>query len=479
MLTGFIPFEFERSSPESVGIDSASIAAFEAKLREKKLGHQGYMLWRHGKLAAASIASPYSFTDKRHVYSISKSWTSTAIGIAAGEGLLSLDDKLISFFPEELPGKVSENLAAMTLRHVLSMNTGHETDTLGRVASREPGWAERFLSLDVEHVPGTHFAYNSTATYMLSAVITKVTGMRMVDYLKPRLFNPLGIKDVWWEESPDGVNDGGWGIHVSPEDMLKLGILYLNKGVWNGKRILSESYINEATSAVSDNSANTNPDWKVGYGFQWWRCRHDCFRADGAFGQYIIVSPEKDSVAVIISEDHDMQAILDVYWDTIFASMSGYTLSEPATTKYDTAARPCSLIPVFTGEHISPATYHIEKNFTDITEISLRSAGEKLILKLGGGLEKAVEIVCGAGEWEYNHFDHCPMTPTEFVGTLAIGIRADIMAAWGSDGDKLTVKLRFVSTPHEIILEFDRAAGKLAIMKSLDKGQNRLEFELI
>ena len=478
MLTGFRPFEFERSSPESVGIESASIAAFEERLRERKLGHQGYLLWRHGKLVAGSIASPYRFSDKRHVYSVSKSWTSTAIGIAVDEGLIKLDDKLISFFPDELPEKVSDNLAAMTLRHVLSMNTGHQTDTLGRVASREPGWAKRFLSLDVENVPGTHFAYNSTATYMLSAVITKVTRMRMVDYLKPRLFDPLGIEGVWWEESPDGVNDGGWGIHVSPEDMLKLGVLYLNKGIWNGVRILSEDYINEATSAVSDNSANGAPDWKLGYGFQWWRCRHDCYRADGAFGQYIIVSPAKDSVAVIISEDHDMQPILDAYWDTIFASMSDHVLSEPATIKYDLSARPCSELPVYSGEHIAPVTYHIDDNFTGITEISLKSAGDNLILKLGGGIEKSIEIICGAGKWEYNHFDHCPMSPTQFVGPLAIGIRADIAAAWGSDGQKLIVKLRFVSTPHENILEFDRAAGKLAIMKSVDKGSNRFEFRL-
>lgn len=477
MLTGFTEFEFERATPESVGIDSASIAEFEKLIREKNAGHQGYMIYRHGKLAAASISEPYRFTDKRHVYSISKSWTSTAVGIAVDEGLIKLDDKLISFFPDELPAKVGDNLAAMTLRHVLSMNTGHDQDTLDRVASREPGWAKRFLSLDVGHVPGTHFAYNSTATYMLSAVITKVTGMRMVDYLKPRLFNPLGIKDVWWEESPDGVNDGGWGIHVSPEDMLKLGVLYLNKGVWNGRRILSESYIAEATSAVSDNSVNTAPDWKLGYGYQWWRCQHDCYRGDGAFGQYIIVSPEKDMVAVIISENGDMQVILDIFWNTIFASMKDEPLPE-ASVQYDTAVRPCMLPPVYSGEHVAPVTYHIEKNFTDISGISLMSAGENLILRVGGGLEKSVEIVCGAGRWEYNHFDNCPMTPTQFVGSLAIGIKADIAAAWGSVGDKLTIRLRFVSTPHGFDLEFCRKEGRLFICKSIDKGAKSLGLAL-
>lgn len=477
MLKGFVPFEFECSSPESVGIDSSAIAAFEEIIREKNIGHHGYMFYRHGKLVASSIASPYRFTDKRHVYSISKSWTSTAIGIAADEGLINLDDKLISYFPDELPENICENLASMTLRHVLSMNTGHQTDTLGRVASREPGWAKRFLALDVENVPGTHFAYNSTATYMLSAVITKVTGMRMVDYLKPRLFNPLGIENVWWEESPDGINDGGWGIHISPEDMLKLGVLYLNKGLWNGERILSEKYINEAVSAISDNSSGETIDWKLGYGFQFWRCQHDSYRGDGANGQYIIVSPDKDSVAVIISENGNMQEILDAYWDTVYYSMSDGALPEK-TEKYDIVAYPCSSLPMVCSEPIIPVTYHIGKNFTNINEISLRTAGDQLIVKLSGDMCSAVEVVCGSGCWEYNRFDHCPMSPTEFVGSLAIGIRAEIAAAWGIENSVIIIKLRFVSTPHEIDIELDRANGKIYISKSLDKGKNKTEFEL-
>lgn len=478
MLTGFKKFEFERSTPEEVGIDSALIAEFEKRIRERGIGHQGYMFYRHGKLVASSIASPYRCTDKRHVYSISKSWTSTAIGIAVDEGLIKLDDRLTSFFPDELPEKVSDNLAAMNLRHLLSMNTGHETDTVGRVASCEPGWSKRFLALDVENIPGTHFAYNSAATYMLSAVITKVTGMRMVDYLKPRLFNPLGIKDVWWEESPDGVNDGGWGIHVSPEDMLKLGVLYLNRGVWNGRRILSESYIDEAIAAVSDNSSNGNIDWKLGYGYQWWRCQHNSYRGDGAFGQYIIVSPEKDSVAVIISEENDMQSILDVYWDTVFSGMKDHPITLPAV-KYDTEVRPYMVLPVYSDESIKPIVYHIDSNFTDIREISLRSAGENLILKIGGGIEKSIEIVCGAGEWEYNHFDNCPFRATQLLGELSVGIKADIAAAWGSEGDRLVIKLCFVSTPHGFDIEFRRAEGELLISKTLDKGSKLLRFALV
>ena len=258
MKSGFIDYQFKKTSPEEVGVDSAAINEFIKRMTEERLGLQGYMIYKNGRLAAADIASPYRLTDKRHVYSISKSYTSTAVGIAVDEGLLTTDDRVLDFFPE-YKGKTCENLEKMKVCHLLSMNTGHDVDTLGRVATTEPGWAERFLSLDVEHEPGTHFAYNSTATYMLSAIITRLTGMRMVDYLKPRFFNPLGITDVWWEESPDHISDGGWGIHVSPEDMLKLGVLYLNRGMFNGRRILSENWVDDALAYHSDNSRNGDP----------------------------------------------------------------------------------------------------------------------------------------------------------------------------------------------------------------------------
>lgn len=480
MITEFTPFSFETAAPESVGIDSEAIAAFEARLRAEKLGHQGYMIYRSRKLAASAIASPYRFTDKRHVYSISKSYTSTAVGIAVDEGLISVEDSVISFFPELLPGKVSENLAAMKIKHLLTMNTGHQEDTLGRVATREPGWAKRFLSLPVENAPGTHFAYNSTATYMLSAIITKVTGMRMVDYLRTRLFNPLGIDGVTWEESPDGISDGGWGIHVSPEDMLKLGVLYLNKGVWNGQRIISEEWVKAATSYQSDNSANRDADWHQGYGYQFWRCRHDSFRADGAFGQYIIVSPDKELVTVIISETGRMQAVLDAYWDTIYASLR----SEPLPTRTvecDVLPRPYLELPEKLCRPVEPVEYRVSENRLGLSKLSIRSEGEALILRLGSAHERSVELICGSGLWVYNRFQHCPVMPTGFLGPLSVGVFAEIAASWGGEADssKLLIRLQFVSTPHGFMLELDPDRRVLSVTTTLDHIVSPVELDLI
>jgi len=458
MVTKFTPFTFETAIPEEVGISSAAIAAFEARIRENKIGHQGYMLYRKGKLAACSIASPYRVTDKRHVYSISKSWTSTAIGIAVDEGLLSVEDSVISFFPDDLPETVSDNLAAMKVRHLLTMNTGHAFNTHIKIDVRKPNWAKQFLALPVDRVPGTHFMYNTIATYMLSAIITKLTGMRMIDYLRPRLFNPLGMEGIYCDECPDGISIGGYGVHVSPEDMLKLGILYLNKGIWNGKRILSEKWVEDASSAISDNSSGATIDWQVGYGYQFWRCQHNSFRGDGAFGQYIVVSPEKDAVMVIISETGSMQAVLDAYWDTIFASMSDEPL--PIQLSGDMSAHPFMELPC--GDADAPAaTLELGENRLNIKKLVLIPAERTLMLRICGEENYASELLCGNGVWEYNHLRRCPIASNPDMNADAIGNPSDIAAAYAVKDGVTRIALVFVDSPHGYTIDYD---GKTLIM---------------
>ncbi|MBQ8551823.1 MAG: serine hydrolase [Clostridia bacterium] len=455
MLTKFTPFKFETAIPETVGVDSAAIAEFERAIREKNAVHQGYMVWKDGKLAASSIVSPYRITDKRHVYSVSKSWTATAIGIAVDEGLLTVEDTVISFFPDLLPENVSENLAKMKVKHLLSMNTGHQNDTFGRIATAEPEWAKRFLALPVENEPGTHFCYNTTATYMLSAIITKLTGMRMADYLRPRLFNPLGIEGVIWDESPEGINFGGWGIHVSAEDILKLGVLYLNKGVWNGKRILSEAWVEEATSSVSDNSKRTEPDWRVGYGYQIWRCQNNCYRFDGAYGQYGIICPNKNCVIVLISElggiiGGSMQDTMNIFWDTIYAGIHECPL--PIKKSCDISAHPYLEPPCGTAE-VTSRSVRCEDNKYDIKALDITPAEGAMALTVYGTDRYAAQLICAHGEWEYNKLDHCPIRPCP--GQLddgEIGMPVEIAASYAVDNGVLTVSLMFVTSPHGMTL---------------------------
>ena len=304
-----------RSTPRAEGISSVGLLGFVHALEAANLETHSVMVARHGKVVMEGWWRPYA-ADRRHMlYSLSKSFTSTAIGIACGEGLLSLDDKVISFFPEDLPETISENLAAMRVRDLLSMSCGQDADDLMRLPT-DPivSWVELFLARPVPYEPGTFFFYNSTATYMLSAILQKITGITLIEYLGPRLYEPLGIEGTTWDTCPHGVSVGGWGMTATTETIAKFSLLYLQDGVWEGKRLLPEEWVANATSVHVSNGTDPASDWAQGYGFQFWRSKMGAFRGDGAFGQFGIVLPDLDAVVAITGGGGDMQATLNVVW---------------------------------------------------------------------------------------------------------------------------------------------------------------------
>ncbi len=325
-----------RATPESQGVSSTALLGF-IKACEKKIDAlHSMMLLRHGKVVAEGWWAPYAAHLPHILFSLSKSFTSTAVGLAAAEGRLTVDDLVISFFPDDLPKKVDPNLAKMRIRHLLSMSTGHAEDTTGRmIEGGGDNFVRGFLALPVENEPGAPFVYNSGASYMLSAIVQKVTGKTLLEYLTPRLFEPLGIEGATWESCPRGINMGGWGLNIRTEDIARFGQLYLQKGVWNGKRILPEAWVQEATrKQVSNGDPSTPNDWAQGYGYQFWRCRHGAYRGDGAFGQYCIVMPAQDAVLAITSGVPDMQAVMNLVWEHILLPMGDSPLPEdPAAQK--------------------------------------------------------------------------------------------------------------------------------------------------
>ncbi len=240
--------------------------------------------------------------------------------MAQDEGLLSINDQVISFFPEDTPEEPSKNLKAMRVRDLLKMNSGHQWGTSSGMMQGD-NWVKGFLAQEVQHKPGTHFVYNSGATYMLSAILQKVTGETVLDFLVPRLFAPMGIKKHTWESDPKGINVGGWGLSVTTEDISKLGQLYLQKGVWEGNQLISEACVEDATGYQTSNGSSPDSDWEQGYGYQFWQCRHNAYRGDGAFGQFCIVMPEQDVVLAITSGSDDMQGIMNVAWDYLLPAM--------------------------------------------------------------------------------------------------------------------------------------------------------------
>ena len=314
-----------RSSPESQGLSSAAVRRFVESAHQKVDTLHSVMIVRHGHVVAEAWWAPEA-ADKRHVmHSLSKSFTSTAVGLAIAEGKLDLFDPVLKFFPDEAPENPSDNLKKMRVRDLLTMSTGHETQP---PRGEDLNWVKEFFNHPVKFKPGTHFFYNSMGTYMASAIVQKVTGQTVLDYLRPRLFEPLGIENPEWEMSPQGVSCGGWGLWIRTEDIAKFGQLYLQKGKWNGKQIVPAAWVELATSRQMSNGSDPSKDWDQGYGFQFWRCRHNAYRGAGARGQFCVVLPEQDAVIAITSDTSDLQGELNVVWDDLLPAFQSSALPE-------------------------------------------------------------------------------------------------------------------------------------------------------
>lgn len=332
-----------RATPESVGVPSQALAELIQTLDAKFNRMDSLMVLRDGKVIAECWRAPNSADAPHAMYSLSKSFTSTAIGFAVQEGKLSIDQKVVDIFPDDLPAEPSENLKKMTLADLLSMSCGHETEvalpnmvraTYGLekqyIKPGEPTWVQAFLAHPVPREPGTHFRYNTPGTYMLSAALQKTVGETTRDYLVPRLFEPLRIETPYWEKSPEGITKGGTGLYLRTEDIAKFGQLYLQRGRWNDKQILSADWVDLATSYKVSNGSNPDSDWAQGYCFQFWRCRKNIYRGDGAYVQFCVVMPDQNVVVAMTSDGNDYQGQLNTLYDILLPALQNEALPENA-----------------------------------------------------------------------------------------------------------------------------------------------------
>lgn len=326
---GAKPFSFPRSTPESQGVSPAAVLAWVEALDQID-AMNSFMLVRHGQVIAEGWWRPYEAQSRHELYSLSKSFTSTAVGMAVAEGKLSIDDEVLKFFPGEAPAEPSANLKGMRVRDLLTMSAGHQDETS---TAADKISAKAFLAHPVPHKPGTHFKYNTPATFMLSAIVQKQTGQTVFDYLRPRLFEPLGITQSVWNTNWQGISLGGYGLSVRTEDIARFGQLYLQKGKWNGRQLIQPEWVELATSRQVSNGSNPKSDWDQGYGFQFWRSRHGAYRGDGAFGQYCLVLPEQDAVIAITSGVKDMQALLNLIWDKLLPALGPTRLEADAASQ--------------------------------------------------------------------------------------------------------------------------------------------------
>src|SRR5689334_10245135 len=335
-----------RSSPEQQGIASADVLAFADAADKEVDTMNSFVLVRHGQVVAEGWWAPYDRDTPHMLYSLSKSFTSTAVGFAIAEGKLNLDDEVLKCFPDEAPPEPSANLRAMRVRDLLRMNTGNQVEAPIRVddpSKQTDTWVKTFLTHAVPFKPGTHFLYNSPATYMLSAIVQKVTGMTVLEYLRPRLFEPLGFKDPTWVSSPQGISAGAYGLSVRTEEIARFGEVYLDKGMWNGKPLIPPTWVAQATAIQTSTGSAPASDWDQGYGYQFWRSRHNSFRGDGAFGQFCMVIPEFDAVVAITSGTRNMQQVMNLVWDKLLPAMKSGRLPENAAARRQLEARLAAL----------------------------------------------------------------------------------------------------------------------------------------
>jgi CubicO group peptidase (beta-lactamase class C family) len=329
-----------RSAPEAQGISSAAILAFIEEAEQKLDVLHSVMLVRHGQVVAEGWWEPYAANEPHMLFSLSKSFTSTAVGLAIADGKLTVDDPVLGFFPAEAPAEPSTNLKAMRVRDLLTMSTGHHEDTILNFPYLDDDSAvKRFLALPVTHKPGTFFVYNTPATYMLSAIVQKVTGQTVLDYLRPRLFEPLGIANPTWDASKQGISLGGFGLNLRTEDIAKFGQLYLQKGQWQGRQLVPAAWVEDATSPHMSNGSSPASDWEQGYGYQFWRSRHGFYRGDGAHGQFCLVLPQYDMVIAITSGTRDMASVMNLVWDRLLPALKDGALPADAAAQKTLAAK--------------------------------------------------------------------------------------------------------------------------------------------
>jgi CubicO group peptidase (beta-lactamase class C family) len=457
-----------RSTPLAEGVDPAAVRSLVDRLDRLEDVHS-MLVVRHGQVIAESWWHPHTAGRPHTMFSVSKSFTATAVGMAVHEGLLTLDDHVLDLLPDDAPADPSGFLRAMRVRDLLTMTTGHSASTMEGIdrTISLPGsrWARAILAQPVEHEPGTHFVYNTGATYLLSAILHRLTGERLLDYLTPRLLVPLGITHAAWEQDPDGIDTGGFGLSITTEEMAAFGQLCLQGGVWEGEQLVPVEWVAAATSKQVPNGPHDWPEWNQGYGYQFWQCRHGAYRADGAFGQYIVVWPEKDLVITMTSGLSDLQSVLDAVWDTLLpddAWAGRATAEEPPPDGSDTVVpfglaltTPDGAASTPIEESLRDVTYELEPNPRDVSALTLgRDAyGRTEVAFTIGGLDHFVRF--GHREWS--------------PGTCSLlGAPADVAtaAAW-TDESTLRGRMVLLGTPFEWRLELRFSGEEVAV--SIDR----------
>ncbi|GMA25446.1 hypothetical protein GCM10025864_32050 [Luteimicrobium album] len=447
------------AEPSATGTDAAGILRFVRALEASPTQEpHGLVVLRHGRVVAQGWWAPYAPQRRHLLYSLSKSFTSAAAGLAVAEGLLRLDDPVLAYFPELDDEITDARTRRMLVRHVASMASGHTRDTFDEAfADPKVDPVHAFLRIRPDEEPGSVFAYNQPATYTLGAIVQRVTGGSLLEYLRPRLLDPLGIGPLGWQQR-GGRQIAFTGLFAPTDAIARLGQLLLRRGRWGDRQLLPEEWVDAATSVQvptprpfgGPGEAEANPDdsdWQQGYGFQHWMSRHG-FRGDGAIGQFCVVLPEHDVVVAITAQSPDMQETLDLAWEHLLPAFAG-----PGTPQADAelaahleaASLPAPELPALPDDGAWAGTVFLPEGGAcaaqpSLTQVRLDDGLRLTLVDRGGDVEAA--FAPGTPGW----------TVTEGVVPVA--------TSGGAEGtDRLRVQVMFLEAPHRLELVLDQASG--------------------
>ena len=482
-------FSFPRATPESQGVRSSAVSAFVERLNAEGDMAHAYMLIRHGKVIAEGCWAPYSAEVPHALYSISKAFTSMAIGYAVEDRKMTLNDRVDWFFPEYAPTNEPGFARELRVRDLMQMASGHRRDPLSAArSSGETNWPKAFYSVPVLDPPGLIFRYMTGNSCMLAQIHRKVTGAPdMIDYLKPRLFDKLGVADMYWDRQPDGTVFGGSGFHLRLEDLAKVSQLLLQRGVWRGERILPLWWVKQATSLQTPYGSVMDPvlalhlgakdakglpdpsnDWQQGYGFQMWMGRHETFRLCGAYGQIGVVMPNEDIVCVVLAGGNGSNKLsVNALYDTILPSLSDSPLPEDPSALAALKARSAALSITLPARSAEPSpdalkaaerAYSFSENPRGLKRIKFDSACRVVEFENAFG---AQTLAVGEGSWATGEISAEPVS-TKATNVLPGGPqKVGAAGAWIAS-DTYRIALCFLAAPHIMKIDLQFAGGSLA-----------------
>lgn len=407
-----------RAGPESQGVSSGALRRLVDALDEPRLGLHSLVVVRHGSVVAEGWWRPYRADTAHSVFSVSKSLTATAVGMAVADGRLSVDERVLDILPSYATATARANAGHLTVRHLLTMASGHAADTMPTMRAL-PGadWVRIFLETPCEYPPGERFVYDNGASHLLAVIVASRTGQGLVDYLTPRLFEPLAIDTPVWATNARGVCLGSTGLRLTTDDLAKIGQLFLQHGRWQGRQLIDESWLDQASRAQISTRREPEPDRALGYGFQFWSSRHGGYRADGAYGQHVLVMPGHDAVVAVTAGTSADQDVLAAPWDHLLPGLATGALDADPGGEADLVQRlrdlEMTVPPVLSADPPSAETLagqpiRLPFNTLGVTTVTLAFGDDTVTMTLTGEGTPVESVTAGRDRWLPGHSRRWP-----------------------------------------------------------------------